>query len=67
MGIQKIFVKYPSFRSSTRRSDPCVKSDQYAKCKNCMVFVTSDRFLGDEAQKKYTGSLRKHPYVIIAD
>lgn len=32
-----------------------------------MVFITSDRFLGDEQQKKFAGNLRKHPYVIIAD
>ena len=67
MEIQKIFVRYPNFRSSTRNSDPCIKSDVYSNCKNCMAFITSDRFLGDEQQKKFAGSSRKHPYVIIAD
>ncbi len=65
--MEKVFVRYPNFRSSTRKSDPCVKLDIYKDCPKCMVSITSDRFLGDEQQKKFAGSLRKHPYVIIAD
>lgn len=67
MGTEKVFVRYPNFRSSTRNSDPCIKSKEYFNCNNCMVFITSDRFLGDEQQKRFAGSYRKHPYVIIAD
>lgn len=67
MGIEKVFVKYPNLGSSTRNSDPCVRSDVYSKCNNCMIFITSERFLGDEQQKKFVKSSRKHPYVIIAD
>lgn len=65
--MEKIFVRYPNFRSSTKNSDPCIKNDVYSKCRKRMVFITSGRFLGDEAQKKFAGSSRKHPYVIIAD
>lgn len=65
--MEKTFVRYPNFRSSTRNSDPCIKSKEYFNCKSCMVFIASDRFLGDEQQRKFAGSSRKHPYMIIAD
>jgi len=32
-----------------------------------MVFIATDRFLGNEQQKKFVASLRKHSCVIIAD
>jgi hypothetical protein len=59
MGREKLFLRYASFISSTRNSDPCIKSNDYLGCKNYMVFITSDRFLGEEQQKKYAGSLAK--------
>ncbi|MEM3871726.1 MAG: EVE domain-containing protein [Nitrososphaeria archaeon] len=67
--IKKLFVQYPNFRSSTRKFDPCIMQDiREENCsKKCKVFVTSDRFLGDERQKRLVGSLKRFPYVIIMD
>jgi len=65
---RKLFVQYPNFRSSTRKFDPCIMQNmRLGSCRNCKVFVTSDRFLGENRQMKLVGSLRKFPYVMIMD
>lgn len=66
--MKKLFGQYPNLRSSTRKSDPClVTRPNIPQCHTCRVFVISDRFLRDETQLKLVGSLRKFPYVLIAD
>ncbi|MEM3449510.1 MAG: EVE domain-containing protein [Nitrososphaerota archaeon] len=66
--MKKLFVQYPNFRSSTRKFDPCVMQNIRAgSCRNCKVFVTSDRFLGEKRQMRLVGSLKRFPYVIIMD
>jgi len=61
-------VEYPNLRSSTRKFDPCISQNlRRGNCRNCKVFVTSDRFLGEERQVRLVGSARRFPYVIIMD
>jgi len=65
---RKLFVQYPNLRTSTRKFDPCIMQNiRLDSCRNCKVFVTSDRFLGENRQMKLVGSLRRFPYVIIMD
>lgn len=65
--MKKMFVQYPGLRSSTKAKtdrkgnikyrDPCIDHRGNISCDHCRIFVVSDRFLGEEAQLKYTGSL----------
>ena len=61
------FVKYPSFRSSTKKYDPCVVDENALKCFDCKVQIISDRFLGEEFMRKVMRGRFNYPYVLIAD
>ena len=56
---QRAFVQYPDLRSTTVKYDPCHNERKEAKepceglsCNDCRVFLMSDRFLGDEFQRR---------------
>lgn len=65
--MKKIFVQYPSFRSSTKKYDPCVVNENALKCSDCKIQIISDHFLGEEFMRKVMRGRFNYPYVLIAD
>jgi len=74
--MRRLFALDLSMRSTACNYDPCIVSDERGKpsvlCDDCKVTFISDRFLGEDFQRKVLGrafekSLQKYTYVIIAD
>jgi hypothetical protein len=65
--MEKLFVQYPNFRSSTYKYDPCVINKSTLRCLDCRIQIISDRFLGKDFMLNIMKGRLKYPYVLIAD
>lgn len=74
--MKRLFALDLSMRSTACNYDPCIISDDRGRpcvlCDDCKVTFISDRFLGEDFQRKVIGkafkkSFQKFTYVIIAD
>jgi len=74
--MKRLFALDLSMRSTACNYDPCIVSDKSGKpkvlCDDCKVTFISDRFLGEDFQRKIIGRAipkgsQKFTYVIIVD